>query len=323
MVHDWRARAALAAGPGVARRLTNRLRDHEPEVHGAEAEEEVRVVPGHEEEWEAEASGPASDDPARRRRPSVPLPPMSMPSTERLLDELSLGRAWATALETELTAAGVPRHGGTWDGGAVTGWARRMVAASDLLTIHQYRLVAMRLASFSPAVIRERAQSGMDRGVLERCGLMLALRYTTDLAPMKVGRAGHRLVRDGIASHGQVSVVAGRDVERLWLAGVSLAEIAASSGLGPTVLGRLVRTLPPRLTSGAVTARFGWSPDNIFQKLSRGTFPVEDGREGQLRWWWGSTVQAWEQHRTLVQCPHCPARVERLGAHLQAHTTVG
>ena len=280
------------------------------------------VVPGHEGEWHAEASGPASDAPARQRGPSGPLPPLSMPSTERLLDQLSLGRAWASALESELAAAGVPRHGGTWDAGAVTGWARRMVAASDLLTIHQYRLVAMRLASFPQSVIRERAESGMDRDVLDRCGLMLALRYTTDLAPMRVGRAGHRLVRDGIDSRGQVSVVALRDVERLWLAGVSRADIAVSSGLGPKALARLVRQLPPRLTSGAVTALFGWSPDNIFQKVSRGTFPAEDGRDGQLRWWWASTVDAWERGRQLVQCPHCPARVERLGAHLKAHPPV-
>lgn len=252
----------------------------------------------------------------------MPLPTPSTPTTERVLDRLSLGRAWATALETELAAAGVPRHGGAWDADAVTGWARRMIAASDLLTIHQYRLVAMRLASFSPAVIRARAESGMDRGVLDRCGLMLALRYTTDLAPMKVGRAGHRLVRDGMPSRGQVSVVARRDVERLWLAGVSRADIAISSGLGPKALARLVRQLPPRLTSGAVTARFGWSPDNIFQKVSRGTFPAEDGRDGQLQWWWASTVDAWERGRQLVQCPHCPARVERLGAHLKAHPTV-
>lgn len=280
------------------------------------------VVPGHEEEWEAEASGPGADAPARRHRPSVPTPSLSMPDTERLLDRFSLGRAWATALETELAAAGVARHGGVWDAAAVTGWARRMVATSDLLTIHQYRLVAMRLASFSPAVIRQRAESGMDRGVLDGCGLMLALRCTTDLAPMRVGRAGHRLVRDGIASRGQVSVVARGDVERLWLAGVSRADIAVSSGLGPKALAKLVRQLPPRLTSGAVTARFGWSPDNIFQKVSRGTFPAEDGRDGQLRWWWASTVGAWERGRQLVQCPHCPARVERLGAHLKAHPTV-
>lgn len=203
------------------------------------------VVPGHEAGWDAEASGPASHVPARRRGPTVPLPPLSMPTTERLLDQLSLGRAWASALESELAAAGVPRHGGAWDAGAVTGWARRMVAASDLLTIHHYRVVAMRLASFSPGVIRERAEAGMDRGVLDRCGLMLALRYTTDLAPMRVGRAGHRLVRDGIASRGQVSVVARQNVERLWQAGLSRADIAVSSGLGRKALAKLIVQLPP------------------------------------------------------------------------------
>ena len=226
-------RPQLAAGLGCRTPPHHRLRDHEPGVHEGEAEEEVMVVPGHEEGWKAEASGPGSDaTPARRRRQTVAIPPSSMPDTERVLDRLSLGRAWATALETELAAAGVPRHGGTWDADAVTGWARRMVAASDLLTIHQYRLVAMRLASFSTVVIRQRAESGMDRDVLDRCGLMLALRYTTDLAPMRVGRAGHRLVRDGIASRGQVSVVARRDVEGLWRAGVSRADIAVSSSFG-------------------------------------------------------------------------------------------
>lgn len=243
-----------------------------------------------------------------------------MPTTEQLLYELGLGRAWAGVLETTLRAARVPERGRAWDADAVQGWRNRMVAAGDLLSVHQYRLVAMTMASFGPAVIRERAGTASDRGVLERCGLMLALRYTADITPMRSGRAGHRLVRDGMRWRGEVPMVVRHDVERMWLTGVSRADIAQATGLGPTPLAKLVRDLPPRLTSGKVTARFGWSADNIFQKVSRGTFPAADGREAAMRWWWPKTVDAWERSRDLVQCPHCPARVERLGAHLQSHS---
>jgi hypothetical protein len=65
-----------------------------------------------------------------------------------------------------------------------------------------------------------------------------------------------------------------------------------------------------------------WLADKPLRHHPRGRLAVEDGRYGakqQLRWWWPVTVEAWEEERTWVQCPICPARVLRLGAHMQAH----
>lgn len=110
--------------------------------------------------------------------------------------------------------------------------------------------------------------------------------------------------------------------EQLWLAGTSRSEIAVTCHLGPAALGRIIETLPPRLTSGMVTTRFGWSPDNIFQKLNRGTFPAPDGTDGpsgHTRWWWATTIDAWAADRDLVTCPRCNAQVERLTMHMRAH----
>ena len=124
--------------------------------------------------------------------------------------------------------------------GGATGWSPPEIS----LRVHHYRLVAMRVASFAPAVIRERAETALGRGVLERYGLMLALRYTADIAPMRSGRAGHRLVRDGMRWRGAVPMVVRHDVERMWLTGVSRTDIAQATGLGPTSLAKLVRDLP-------------------------------------------------------------------------------
>lgn len=245
-----------------------------------------------------------------------------MPTTERLLSDLRLGAAWAGTLEHELKRAKVARHGRSWDADAAAGWVRLTLAHSDLLTLRDHRLVAMRLAGFAPGVISERARTKVGAEQLGRTGLAVALRYSHDLNAMRPGRAGHRLVRRGLPAKGSVPDLLMRRVQRAWLAGESMEQIAATTGLGATHLVRALEGLPPRLTNGDITARFGWSDANLWAKLGRCTFAPEDGRygvNGQLRWWWAATVDAWEQERTWVQCPHCPTRVQRLGAHLRAH----
>ena len=245
-----------------------------------------------------------------------------MPTTRQLLRDLRLGPAWACALERELRIAGIPREGGEWQSGAAAGWVRLTLAHSDFLTAHDHRLVAMRLAGFSPAVIKARAHAKLEGDQLARAALVLALRYSHDVAPMRPGRAGHRLVRDGLPDTVGVPHLVRRSIERAWLAGEPPEQIAASTGLGPTRLARALEGLPPRLTTGDVSKRFGWSAANIFQKLARGTFPAEDGRygaSGQLRWWWPATVEAWENSRPLVRCPQCAAKVQRLRSHEKAH----
>ena len=245
-----------------------------------------------------------------------------MPTTERLLRDLRLGSAWAGTLEVELRRAGVSRAGRVWDADSSAGWVRQVLARSDFLTVHDHRLVAMRLAGFSPTVIKSRAQAKLDGGQVPRIALALALRYSHDVEPMRPGRAGQRLVRHALPDQGGIPDLVRRQVERAWLAGDPPEQIAARTGLGRTHMARAIQGLPPRLTTGDVSERFGWSAANIFQKLARGTFPAEDGRygaSGQLRWWWPATVEAWENSRALVQCPHCAAKVLRLRSHLKAH----
>jgi hypothetical protein len=247
-----------------------------------------------------------------------------MPTTERLLHDLRLGSAWAGTLERELRLAGVARHGRSWDADAAAGWVRRVLARSDFVSVHDRRLVAMRLAGFPLTTVKARGHTKVSGDQLARTALVLALRYSHGLDPMRTARAGARLVRDGLPPNRGVPDLVRRRVERAWLAGEPPELIAASTGLGPTHLARALKGLPPRLTTGDVSERFGWSAANIFQKLARGTFPPEDGRygaSGQLRWWWPATVEAWENDRALVQCPHCPARVLRLTSHLKAHVT--
>lgn len=66
--------------------------------------------------------------------------------------------------------------------------------------------------------------------------------------------------------------------------------------------------------------RFGWSPDNLLQKVKRGTFPLEDGADRHTRWWWEPTVDQWEVTTELTSCPVCSARVQRLPQHMRRHT---
>lgn len=245
-----------------------------------------------------------------------------MPTTRQLLRTLRLGAAWADALEHELLIAGVPRQGRQWQPDAAAGWVRLTLARSDFLTARDYRTVAMRLAGFSPAVIKARVHANLEGDQLARTALAVALRYSHDVAPMRPRRAGHRLVLRGLPDKVGVPDLVRRSVEQAWLAGEPPEQIAARTGLGPTYLARALEGLPPRLTTGDVSDRFGWSAANIFQKLARGTFPTEDGRygvNGQLRWWWPATVEEWENTRPLVQCPRCPAKVLRLRSHLRAH----
>ena len=242
-----------------------------------------------------------------------------MPTTEGVLHRLGLGSAWDHAVRKELEAAGVTCQDGVWEPHGVAVWVRRMLAGSDLLTATDLRVTAMRLASYPSPAIRSRARSRLRGAELDRRALMLALRYTHDLAPLRTGRAGHRLVTAGLGAGGERAVVVQRAIEKQWAAGTDRATIAAAFELGPNAAGRLWPQLPRRLTSGAVTARFGWSADNVFQKLSRGTFPPADGVDGRTKWWWPATVDAWEAGRTLIQCPVCSARVERLTTHLLSH----
>lgn len=243
-------------------------------------------------------------------------------TTEALLVQLGLGPAWSQALEAELTANGISPQAGAWNTDMVDGWRRRTLADGDLLTLREYRLLAMRVASFAPMTIRERAHGRTDRATFGRLGLTLALRYTHGLEPLHPGRAGHRLLTKGPDWQGDPPRVVRRTAEQLWLAGAARQNIATACGLGPAALARVIEPLPARLTSGMVTARFGWSADNVFQKVNRGTFPPPDGFDGpsrQVRWWWATTIDEWAADRNLVTCPQCDAQVERLTTHQRAH----
>ncbi|HET8767647.1 MAG TPA: hypothetical protein VFM86_10015 [Pedococcus sp.] len=244
-----------------------------------------------------------------------------MLTTAVLLRQLGLGPAWAEPLEAELVHDGVARDDGAWDVEATQGWVHRLEAAGDLLTVRDLRIVVMWLEGFPPVVIRDRANTKLRPERVRRTALTLAVRYRQQAVLLR-GGAAHRLVLGGFPPAGTVPNVVLRAVERLWLGGAPRADIARATALGRMQLARAVAGLPPRLSVGEVTARFGWSPANVNQKLAHGSFPLEDGRDGPTqhkRWWWPTTIEAWEQSRTLTQCPHCPARVERLGPHLVTH----
>lgn len=132
-----------------------------------------------------------------------PLVPVHTLTTDALLVQLGLSRAWTQALEAELAANEIPQAKLGWDVDAVAGWRRRVLTDGDLLTLHEYRLVAMRLASFPPIVIRERAHGRTDNATFHRLGLIVALRYTHDHLRVRPRRAGHRLITNGPGWRGE------------------------------------------------------------------------------------------------------------------------
>lgn len=173
----------------------------------------------------------------------------SVLSTAEALQLLGLGPAWATAIEGELMQAGASAGPGRWLKPAVRGWARRVLADSDHFTLHQYRLVAMRMANLPTSVVKDRAGTKPNRPVLHRTALMIALRYTHDVAPRRQGRTGDLLARQGMPARGTLNAVTRREVVALWRSGVSRDEILTMTNIGATALARLMPELPCRLTS--------------------------------------------------------------------------
>lgn len=94
-----------------------------------------------------------------------------------------------------------------------------------------------------------------------------------------------------------------------WMKGAPLAEVASILGRRP---GRLrqdladrTSSLPRRLQSRDLAARFGWNPATVTRNRQAGSLPPPDGRDGLAYWWWSSTIDGWAADREMHPCPSC------------------
>lgn len=135
---------------------------------------------------------------------------------------LGLGEAWEPVLHLLST-----------DPSNLLPWRRRFLAATEPMTIAELRIIALRLQGHGPRRIASRAggTAPASRQHIDRLCLAAAIRFTGDDAGpswqlTRTGRTGQGLIHDGIPPYANTPV-AQRDFERLWLAGLPLAEIQA------------------------------------------------------------------------------------------------
>lgn len=94
-----------------------------------------------------------------------------------------------------------------------------------------------------------------------------------------------------------------------WVSGAPMAEVANLLGSTPDRLrGDLAdgrSSLPPRLQSRDLVARFGWNAATVTRNRQTGALPPPDGRDGLAYWWWTSTIDQWTRDREMHSCPSC------------------
>lgn len=242
------------------------------------------------------------------------------------LAALGLGPGWAPMVQAGLADLAWPGPDGSphWHPEDVRVWRRRVVARMEPVSLSDLRLVAMRLVPLSRAAMEARAGHRPSRKHLERLGLAVALRSADVAAETgRLGATAARLMREGYPAWTAVPEPVRAEVRRRWERGESVADIAAAVGLRPVRVRGLTRDLTPRWSAGRVCQEFGWSRDNVPQRLRRASFPEPDGTWGAgeypARWWWPSTVIAWGEQADLRSCPECGARVAQLPQHALLH----
>ena len=195
------------------------------------------------------------------------------------------------------------------DVGDAQAWRRRLIAATEPLTVADLRVVALRLQGLPPSVIaKRRGRKRLDRAAVERLCLAAAARLTSDDAGpawrlLGVGRTGRELVRNAMPPERAVANVPQAEFDRLWLNGHSKQELRDLLAVGPTAVERLATQAPPRWFGREIAAHLGWSRENHRLRLARGHFPEPDGRDGQREWWWPDTVTTWASEQRFVTLP--------------------
>lgn len=94
-----------------------------------------------------------------------------------------------------------------------------------------------------------------------------------------------------------------------WMSGAPLGEVATILGRSP---GRLQRelangtsSLPQRLQTADLVARFGWHPSTVTRHRRGGKLPFPDGQDGARYWWWSSTIEEWAAGVEFHLCSGC------------------
>lgn len=109
-----------------------------------------------------------------------------------------------------------------------------------------------------------------------------------------------------------------------WMKGAPLAEVAGVLGMTPTRLRRDLAdgtsSLPRRLRSSDLAARFGWNHSTFNRHRRAGLLPTADGRDGTRHWWWESAIDRWAAGREIHPCPSCGARYLTMTG-LRGHVT--
>lgn len=236
-------------------------------------------------------------------------------NTATISAALGLGEAWEPVLQ--LLSA---------DASNLLPWRRRFMAATEPMTIAELRTIALRLQGHGPRGIATRAgrTEPAPRQQIDRLCLAAAIRFTGDDAGpswqlTRTGRTGRRLVHDGIPPYANTRI-SQRDFDRLWLDGLSLAEIQVALVVGSKVAKRLAQAAPPRWVGKDVAGFFGWSRENHRLRLAGGHFAPPDGRDGHSDWWWPTTITRWAKTQAFVRCPDCRAQVLRLKQHMTKHS---
>lgn len=237
------------------------------------------------------------------------------PTSSGTARALGLGEAWETTLRNQGAEIG--------DSHA---WRRRLIAATEPLTVADLRVVALRLQGLPPsAIAMRRSRKRLVRADVERLCLAVAVRLTSDDAGpswrlLGVGRSGRELVRNAMPPERAVPNVPQTEFDRLWLKGHSKHELRDLLAIGPAAVERFATQAPPRWFGREIAAHLGWSRENHRLRLARGHFPEPDGRDGLRNWWWPDTVIVWARGQRLVPCPACGAQVERLKQHWRMHS---
>lgn len=229
---------------------------------------------------------------------------------------LGLGAPWSTVMDRLVDDEDLER------------WRRTYVLRTEPVTIAQLRAVALAMCGERLADIPNRGgRRGLHKQELENLALGVALRYLGNDAPWRLPRpptTGHRLILEGVptSSGGPRPAYDAGAFLVSWVEGLPVATIAHKLGLSLAMTARIAATAqPPRWRASEVTAYFGWTGDNLYQRLNRGRFPAPDGHDPQLRWWWPATITTWADAQDLHACPDCGALVQRMPQHQARHLT--